>query len=426
MAYGKRKLPNNPNDNWDDYLSWDAPDNNDSNSYSKPRAKRFPFKKAVVIATVVFVLAGAVLGIAKLSIKELLSNPKDNLPPPTLPTKASTTIEYSTTNSIIEDSPEEKIKLKDVSRGNENKYHFSDSEFPDFIITDYKEYPIQALPYGGSWLATQGLDDNNPINYSYKIKYITFDFDDQDGRFEFYYSDTEPVYMIPENLYKKGTKIWRPDSNKINYLIYDKQMNMWTNTCSFGFGTETSLDITNYFEEGDKWAKRITDAIITADMTECEKLEAIFEWVRENIEYGKDDDAYDKMKSNSPQGLFSGGKTMATCEGYANAAMWLGKKVGLDVMLITDNVHAYNGITFANGESFMFDVTLAKTANMPFALYSQKTHDAVAGIYGGSPLCMQVFKVDGENLLYEVEDIKFDRDFNMGNRGITPPPSPPR
>ena len=112
-------------------------------------------------------------------------------------------------------------------------------------------------------------------------------------------------------------------------------------------------------------SEKITDSIITSDMTNIQKVKAIHDWLVSNVEY--DEEGYSagsiSDESHTAAGLFKNRK--AVCDGYANAFKEMAEYAGFETVVITgvgidsnNNVesHAWNQVKI-DGKWYNIDVT---------------------------------------------------------------------
>ena len=112
-------------------------------------------------------------------------------------------------------------------------------------------------------------------------------------------------------------------------------------------------------------AEKITDSVITADMTSAEKVKAIHDWLVNNVEYDTQgylsEDVSDE--SHTAEGLFKNRK--AVCDGYANAFMQMAQYAGFETTIVGGvginslgevESHAWNQIK-VDGNWYNVDVT---------------------------------------------------------------------
>ena len=108
-------------------------------------------------------------------------------------------------------------------------------------------------------------------------------------------------------------------------------------------------------------AKNVLREICNDDMTDEQKLRAIYEWLVLNVEY----DHYAANNITNPnlsrnykswfaEGVFL--DKMAVCEGYAKAALILSRLEGIPAIIVTGNNHAWNKMMI-DGKWFTFDAT---------------------------------------------------------------------
>lgn len=110
-------------------------------------------------------------------------------------------------------------------------------------------------------------------------------------------------------------------------------------------------------------AKEILIDIVNDEMTEFEKLRAIYEWIVLNVEY--DNKALElseslnttqlkKYKAWYAEGVFDDG--VAVCEGFAKAFLIMAKLENIPAIMVTGDGHAWNKVLY-NGKWFGVDAT---------------------------------------------------------------------
>lgn len=110
-------------------------------------------------------------------------------------------------------------------------------------------------------------------------------------------------------------------------------------------------------------AKDILKKICNDEMTEFEKLRAIYEWLVLNVEY--DNKALElsetlssselkKYKAWYAEGVFDDG--VAVCEGYAKAFIIMAKLENIPAIMVSGNGHAWNKVLY-NGKWYGVDAT---------------------------------------------------------------------
>ena len=111
-------------------------------------------------------------------------------------------------------------------------------------------------------------------------------------------------------------------------------------------------------------SKDVLLEICNDDMTNFEKLRAIYEWLVMNVEY--DNKALELSDSGLPtveltkydawfaEGVFNNG--VAVCEGYAKAFVILAKIENIPAIMVSGDAHAWNKVLY-NGEWFGIDAT---------------------------------------------------------------------
>ena len=111
-------------------------------------------------------------------------------------------------------------------------------------------------------------------------------------------------------------------------------------------------------------AKDVLLEICNDDMTDFEKLRAIYEWLVMNVEY--DNKALELSESGLTsaeltkydawfaEGVFNNG--VAVCEGYAKAFLILSKIENIPTIIVSGDSHAWNKVLY-NGEWFGIDAT---------------------------------------------------------------------
>lgn len=110
-------------------------------------------------------------------------------------------------------------------------------------------------------------------------------------------------------------------------------------------------------------AKAVLKKICTDEMTDIQKLRAIYEWIIINVNY--DNIAFQKSYEISAiqtrqynswyiEGVFDSG--LAVCEGYAKAFLLMAKIEGIPTIFVTGNRHAWNKV-YLNGNWYGIDAT---------------------------------------------------------------------
>ena len=111
-------------------------------------------------------------------------------------------------------------------------------------------------------------------------------------------------------------------------------------------------------------AKAVLRDICNDDMTDFEKLRAIYEWLVMNVEYdntalklselGLSSEALTQYDAWFAEGVFNNG--VAVCEGYAKAFLILSKIENIPTIIVSGDGHAWNKVLY-NGEWFGIDAT---------------------------------------------------------------------
>lgn len=111
-------------------------------------------------------------------------------------------------------------------------------------------------------------------------------------------------------------------------------------------------------------AKSVLLEICNDDMTDFEKLRAIYEWLVLNVEYdnaalelaelGMSSVELTKYDAWFAEGVFNNG--VAVCEGYAKAFVILAKIENIPTIMVSGDNHAWNKVLY-NGEWFGIDAT---------------------------------------------------------------------
>ena len=111
-------------------------------------------------------------------------------------------------------------------------------------------------------------------------------------------------------------------------------------------------------------AKAVLLEICNDDMTDFEKLRAIYEWLVMNVEYDNEavkisetgiaNDELMKYDAWFAEGVFNNG--VAVCEGYAKAFVILAKIENIPAVIVSGDEHAWNKVLY-NGEWYGVDAT---------------------------------------------------------------------
>lgn len=135
-----------------------------------------------------------------------------------------------------------------------------------------------------------------------------------------------------------------------NQLVYALEKGLQP-ICETGSPAETVLN----------QAKQVLRTIITDNMTEYEKLEAIYNWLVLEVEYDNKAANTQSILEESikydawyAEGVFNNGK--AVCDGIAKAAIILIKLENIPVVRVTGNEHAWNKV-YLNNNWYGFDAT---------------------------------------------------------------------
>lgn len=121
--------------------------------------------------------------------------------------------------------------------------------------------------------------------------------------------------------------------------------------CKSGSTAETVYNI----------AKSVLREICDDNMTDKQKLQAIYEWLAINVEYDfkaageiTEGNETRKYKAWFSEGVFI--DKMAVCEGFAKATVILAKIEGIPAVMVTGNNHAWNKV-LVDGTWYQFDAT---------------------------------------------------------------------
>ena len=122
--------------------------------------------------------------------------------------------------------------------------------------------------------------------------------------------------------------------------------------CESGSSAETVYNI----------AKSVLREICDDNMTDKQKLQAIYEWLAINVQYDNkavkitqgNDNETRKYKAWFSEGVFI--DKMAVCEGFAKATIILAKIEGIPAVMETGNNHAWNKV-LVDGTWYQFDAT---------------------------------------------------------------------
>ena len=106
------------------------------------------------------------------------------------------------------------------------------------------------------------------------------------------------------------------------------------------------------FEKADAKAEEIINSIITDDMTDYKKVEAVYYWIAENTKYGKSSEAGDSGRTIV--GALVYGK--ATCGGLGSTLQYLLYKIDIPCYRVTGGSHAWNIIQI-DGEWYNTDIS---------------------------------------------------------------------
>ena len=108
-------------------------------------------------------------------------------------------------------------------------------------------------------------------------------------------------------------------------------------------------------------AKSVLREICNDNMTDAQKLRAIYEWLVLNVQYDhlaantiQNGNDTRKYKAWFAEGVFE--DKLAVCEGFAKATVIMAKIEGIPAVMVTGNNHAWNKV-LVNGNWYQFDAT---------------------------------------------------------------------